>query len=254
MRLLFRHCFPSLISLLIVTGLSICVFGVGQNALAQSTNLTSAKKQSEPLKSPLSVDNVFKALRSKKATVSQKNQILIKAITERGVSFVLTTDIEEQLTELGASQELIEAIRKESAKAQNSSLFYRERADDLRFKKYYAEAIQNYDKAIELDARDKTAYNNRGLALQTLQRYEEALADFTKVIELDPSNRNAYHNRGLVYYNLGQYERAIADYTKAIEIAPRFAESYLRRADAYQMSGQTNLAEADKRRAESLRP
>lgn len=254
MCLLFRHHFPSPCSLLIFIGLSICAFGIEQNVLAQSTNLTATQKETARLKSPLSVDNVFKALRSKKANVSQKNQILIKAVIERSISFVLTTDIEEELVELGASQELLEAIRKESAKAQNSSVFYRERADDLRFKKYYAEAIQNYDKAIKLDANDKIAYHNRGLALQTLQRYEEALADFTKVIELDPKNRNAYHNRGLVYYHLGQYERAIADYTKAIEIAPRFAELYLRRAEAYQLTGQTNLAEADQRRAESLRP
>ncbi len=82
----------------------------------------------------------------------------------------------------------------------------------------YEEAIEDYDKAIELQPKLANAWFNRGNAKGSLQRHEEAIADFDTAIELQPDYAKAYHNRGVAKHSLGRYEEAIRDYYKAIEL------------------------------------
>ena len=46
--------------------------------------------------------------------------------------------------------------------------------------------------------------------------HKEALNAFNKAIELNPKFALAYGNRGVAYSDLGNYQQAINDYTKAI--------------------------------------
>jgi tetratricopeptide (TPR) repeat protein len=64
-------------------------------------------------------------------------------------------------------------------------------------KKDFPNAIINYNKAIELDAKMATAYIGRGIVANNQNKYPEALADFTKAITLDPKLADAYSNRGI---------------------------------------------------------
>lgn len=237
--------------LLLLAGVFFCLAGFNQNSYAQSQAIS---KEVAPKKDPLNLNNLFNALRSDKASPAQRNQLLIQGVKQRGISFALTTDVEEELIEQGASKALIEAIRKESDKLLATSFYYRERADDFRIRKNYDEAFTNYNKSLEYDAGDKATYNNRGHLYQELKRYNEALADFTKVIEIDPTDRNGYNNRGVIYYLQNEYQQAIEDFTKAIEIDPNFREAYLNRANAFQMMGQLRSAETDRQQAKNLKP
>lgn len=241
-------------SLLIITGFLIFFSGERQSIFAQSPTPQPKPKEVAHRKDPLNLDNIFKALRSDKATPAQKNQLLIKGVQERGISFALTTDIEEELSVQGASKPLIEAIRRESEELLKSPFYYRERADDFRLRKNYAEAIANYNKTLEINDQDRAAYNNRGHVYQELKKYDEALADFSRVIELDPTDRNGYNNRGIIYYLQDEFQKAIEDFTRAIEIDPNFAEAYKNRANAFQMMGQLKSAANDRRQAAALRP
>ena len=258
MKQFFRFFRPFLTSFLLIAGLFICL-QIGQELYAQAASSTSPKPQASPIpkevahqKEALNLDQIFKALRSTKATLTERNQILIRGIKERSISFVLTPEIEDELAEQGASKSLVEIIRSETEKIRQSSVYYRNLADDLSYKGNFAEAVTNYTKAIELDPSDRAAYNNRGRALEQLNRLDEAYADFTKVIEIDPSDRNGYHNRGVIYYKRSEYQKAIEDYTKAIEIDPNFKEAYTNRAKAYQIMGQRNLADTDRQKAREL--
>ena len=247
--------------LLISVGLFIFLQN-DRTVYAQETSskaLPSPQPRSSPVpkevaqpKEPLNLDQVFKALRSDKATLAERNQILIRGIKERGISFVLTPDVEGELADQGAGKALIETIRKETEKIKDSSTYYRNLGDDLSYRGNFMEAIANYTKSIEIDPADRAAYNNRGRAFEQLKRYDEAYADFTKVIELDPTDRNGYHNRGVIYFKKNQYRKAIEDYTKAIELDPNFKEAYAHRANAYQLLGQRNLATADRQKAQEL--
>src|SRR5262249_25621993 len=86
------------------------------------------------------------------------------------------------------------------------------------------------------------AYDNRGLAYQAKREYDRAVADHTKAIELNPKYATAYNNRGIA---TGDYDRAIADYNRAIELDPNFADAYLRRGLAYEGKGDSERSIAD---------
>ena len=60
------------------------------------------------------------------------------------------------------------------------------------------------------------AYNNRGAAYAVLGQYATALEDYDKAIQLDPDDTMAYYNRGVAYKELGRYHRAIEDYDRVI--------------------------------------
>jgi tetratricopeptide (TPR) repeat protein len=90
----------------------------------------------------------------------------------------------------------------------------------------YDQAIQNYDKAIELNPNLAIAYNNRGNAYEDKGEYDRAIQDYDKAIELNPNLAIVYNCRGNVYVDKGKYDQAIQDYNKAIELDPENAEFY----------------------------
>ena len=59
-----------------------------------------------------------------------------------------------------------------------------------------------------------------------LKQYERAIQDFDKAIQLNPNYDKAYNNRGGAFYNLGQYARAVQDFGKALELKPDYADAY----------------------------
>lgn len=57
-------------------------------------------------------------------------------------------------------------------------------------------------------------------------KYEEAIVEFTKVIEIDAKNAEAYLGRANAYLELAQYEEAKLDYQQVIELNPEQIEPY----------------------------
>ena len=69
-------------------------------------------------------------------------------------------------------------------------------------------------------------YNNRGTAYFNKEGYDQAIQNYDKAIELNPNFAEAYNNRGNAYEDKGEYDQAIQDYNKAIELDPENAEFY----------------------------
>jgi len=90
--------------------------------------------------------------------------------------------------------------------------------------KDYVGAIQDYNKAIELNPKDALAYNGRGLAKEGLQDYRWAIQDYNKAIELNPNIAGAYLNRGLAKIYFGQKDNGCLDLSKAGELD--YAKAY----------------------------
>ena len=102
----------------------------------------------------------------------------------------------------------------------------------------YQEAIEDYDKAIELDHPNSAqAYNNRGNAKQRLGDHEGAIQDYDKAIGLNDDYAEAYNNRGAAKAELKEYQRAIEDFDKAIERNRDYAQAYNNRGNAKQRLG-----------------
>jgi len=75
-------------------------------------------------------------------------------------------------------------------------------------------------------------YKNMGNVLMQQSRWDEAIENFTKAIELDADNEKFYSNRALAYLKLKKYKRAAADGKKALSLKPDYVNGALRLADA----------------------
>ena len=112
--------------------------------------------------------------------------------------------------------------------------YYYNRGDTFFDLGKFEDAIQNYDKAIELDSNVNSAcYYNRGTAYFSLGKFEDAIQDYNKAIDLNPNDDLSYSNRGNAYFSLGKFEDAIQDYNKAIDLNPNNASYYYNRGTTF---------------------
>jgi tetratricopeptide (TPR) repeat protein len=106
----------------------------------------------------------------------------------------------------------------------------------------HAQAIEDYDQAIELNLQESQVYHSRGLAQAELQNYARAIADYDQALQLQESAM-LYHNRGLAHARLGAYRQAIKDLKRAIKLNPRFAQThYYNLARVYALAGKLKQA------------
>ena len=67
---------------------------------------------------------------------------------------------------------------------ENDSNYYLNAAQDYFLRGKYPEAIENYNKFIELEPDNWMPYNNCGIIYDRMKNYDEAIKYFTKAIEL----------------------------------------------------------------------
>ncbi len=155
--------------------------------------------------------------------------------------------------------------------------------------KLYAEALRDYNRAIELSPSPVPDYlNNRAYVYMALGRYDEALRDYNLAIDLSPepdpdylfnrahvymalgryeealrgmtdaitASRNPayryFNDRGIVYANLGRYQDALSDYDAALRLRPDLADTYFNRGNALVYLGRHADAVMDYSRAIQL--
>ncbi|MGI8811728.1 MAG: TonB family protein [Pyrinomonadaceae bacterium] len=196
----------------------------------------------------LSLADLVIALRSKKATLPERNKILVEAVRQRGITFNLTSDIEKELSTTGADPELLTAIRVKSPTVKPVEMpksvaapaptpappdfsFYQRRADDNAGKGELAQALADYTKAAEMKSNEPSIYFGRGKTHFIMKSYELSITDFTKTIELNPRSSVAHFSRGGAYEKLGDPAKAMADYQAAVDLdsANEAAKSSLKR-------------------------
>ena len=118
----------------------------------------------------------------------------------------------------------------------------------------YQQAIDCYNKAIELDPEDADTYNNKGIALKSLGEYQQAIDCYDKAIKLKPDDLKAYYNKGDALRELGDHQQAIDCYDKAIELTPDYADAYNNKGIALHNLGEYQQAIDCYDRALELRP
>lgn len=99
------------------------------------------------------------------------------------------------------------------------------------------DAIESYDKAIQIKPDFAEAYSNRGIALKEIGQLDEAVESYDKAIQIKPDFADAYSNRGNALKELGRLDEAVTSCDKAIQIKPDFADAYGNRGNALQAQG-----------------
>jgi tetratricopeptide (TPR) repeat protein len=117
------------------------------------------------------------------------------------------------------------------------------------------QALEEYSQAIRLDADKALPYFDRGVLLATRARsLNRAIDDFNRALELQPDNVQALVARGAALGELGQNARALADLDHAVEHAPRSSEAHHRRAIVRGRLGDVTGALEDYATALDLQP
>ena len=85
----------------------------------------------------------------------------------------------------------------------------------------YDDALEAFDKVLEINPKNESTLFGKGLALTMLGRYEDALEAFDKVLEINPQNEDTPFWKGFMLFSLGRYEDALKAYDNALEIHPK---------------------------------
>ena len=124
----------------------------------------------------------------------------------------------------GALDDLNKAIEMEP-----TGQYYYNRAYTKSMMEDYKGSIEDFNKTIELQYRLASAYYERGYCKDKLNDFEGTIADYTSAINTKANYLDAYNNRAFTYYNHKKYDEALKDYNKVIELDPKYVSAYISR-------------------------
>jgi tetratricopeptide (TPR) repeat protein len=116
--------------------------------------------------------------------------------------------------------------------------------------KKYEDALNYYDRALELNNKFYDAYNNKGLLFKSLWRFPEAISCFERAIELNPTYYYALCNCAYLLKDLGNNDKAISYYKQALELQPDHEHIHFNLALLY--CRKSNLVKAEYHFARSI--
>jgi tetratricopeptide (TPR) repeat protein len=132
--------------------------------------------------------------------------------------------------------------------------FYVNRAFAFAQLQDYAEAANDYDRAIELEPDNEQIYYLRGIFRLNCQEIEPALADFERVLSITGNDDNARAYRASLLVQLKRYQEAIDEYGQLIAKYPEHPSAYSGRAFALASLGKSDQANEDTHRAIEMSP
>jgi tetratricopeptide (TPR) repeat protein len=139
----------------------------------------------------------------------------------------------------------------------NDVIAYTLRAGSLWHSGELRQAIDDYSRALELDAKDILAHMGRGQVFAECGEFSKAIEDLNFTVEhleqapiTDAAWRTqvqAYslNGRAVAHAGLGNFERALEEFEQSISLCPDNAWVYFNRAMAYENTGQKAKAVAD---------
>ncbi len=127
----------------------------------------------------------------------------------------------------------------------NLGLLYLQRGEEEERPADYDLAIEEFDRAIQIDQDYADAYFERGNAYLYKEDYDQALDNYNRVLQLDTEYADAYYNRGWVFGLQKEWESAIAEYGKYLALEPNDMEAYIERGHAFSRDGQRHYAVRD---------
>lgn len=117
-----------------------------------------------------------------------------------------------------------------------------------------AEALRNYEKAIQLNSGRAVTYSNMGIIFFEKKDYTKAFELYQKAVSLDTNFADGYFNLGSMYGMQGKYELAIENFQKAIRLNPANAQAHYFLGMTFQTLNKPDLAKEYLVRAGQLDP
>jgi Flp pilus assembly protein TadD len=81
----------------------------------------------------------------------------------------------------------------------------------------YRQALESFDKALELNPEESRALMGRSLALTRLGRYDEAMAAATAIFDFEPDSPYGCNAQAVCYQAMGRMPEARAAFEKSVE-------------------------------------
>jgi len=132
--------------------------------------------------------------------------------------------------------------------------YYYSRASAYYNMKKYSEALDDINKAIEIDPRDGRYYSLRGYCYNSMDMYQAAIISLTRAMEFGYVSYDNFYNRAQSYFRLGNYQKALADVEQALKMNPDDHQSLYLRGSVYYMQSEPNKAINDLNRAIEIAP
>lgn len=111
----------------------------------------------------------------------------------------------------------------------------------------YDVALENINRAMELDPNDDNYVSMKADMLYEMGRGKEAIETYDSYIRTNPEYWGGYYRRGFLKDNLNDVDGAIEDYSTSIVLRPDYAYTYLGRGDKYLLKGNQDAAMNDYR-------
>lgn len=113
----------------------------------------------------------------------------------------------------------------------------------------FAKAVEEYQKALDIEPEDVDTMTNLGVAFYNLGQLNEAVEQYLNAVELAPNDADIHSNLAAAYVQLHQLsgestelDQALAEYQKAIELNPNLSQAHFGLGVVYSLMGQNEAA------------
>jgi tetratricopeptide (TPR) repeat protein len=118
----------------------------------------------------------------------------------------------------------------------------------------HEEALNTFDKAIQLKPDDAELWTKLGSVLTELQRLDDAILGYQQALKLNPRHWNATHECGGLFFRLGRFGEALIHFNLCDELQPNQAPTLQMRALTLYGLNKFDDGLTDIRRAHALDP
>lgn len=174
-----------------------------------------------------------------------------KAEMNKGATFVRAANVHMST---GNLERAIEQYDRAIDLNPDNALYYYARGQARSRAREFGRALDDFHQATRLNPASSMAFFARGQAHAATNEYERAIEDTTEAIKLLPGNSAAYVVRGGAYIANREYDRAIEDISQAVKMDPLCYAGFYARGTAYDLKCHRSRAIADYGRAIELSP
>ena len=212
---------------MVLIGGGVALWFVRRNAIARA--LEAVEERADTLKVELEREKSSSlappnALNSQAQTTQDSTQL------QEMVSMALSVQ-NIMASARGALEEAVQTQERFGEQLQELTRYQLKDARDLMEAGEYSQAIELYDKTIQINAEDPSLLCERGGVLVQLSRYDEASEAYKQAIELSPENADIWYDLARCRALQGSVAQAVANLKQALQLNPQMGEKAKSDAD-----------------------